>query len=249
MRTTAIMNMKGGVGKTTTVFYMGSILAQIAKKRVLMIDADPQCNLTEFWEADPKYGNLADLLRRNVGYQVCLQHTAIDGLDILAADDELMSLDLSSITGEKCNVMAIREMVEDLAAADLYDYILIDCPPAFGAASAAALVAADDVIIPIKIDAFSLRGMSNIFTQVDNMRKINKRLRISGCLPTMWYKSPKILESEQILRDSKLHIYPHIRRSPKVDDITFSHKVLTSKRAGSEVDYKTFCVEYVGGTL
>ena len=74
--------------------------------------------------------------------------------------------------------------------------MIIDCPPAFNAASAAALVAADEVIIPIKLDAFSLRGMANIMQQVSNMRKINDSLTVAGILPTMWYKSDNIIEAE-----------------------------------------------------
>lgn len=247
MRTTAILNLKGGVGKTTTAIYMGAILSQVAKQRVLLIDADHQCNLTEFFEADPNSGTLAEMLRNQAGYRICIQNTSLEGLDIIPGSKGLMALDLSSVESKNANVVCLRDMVGDIAALDLYDYILIDCPPAFTAASAAALVAADDVIIPIKLDAFSLSGMGNILEQITNMRQINDKLRVAGCLPTMWYKSKQILEAEQILRDSHLHIYPHIRRSPKVDDMTFSREVLTFKRAGSEIDYKTFVVEYVGG--
>lgn len=247
MKTICSMNLKGGVGKTTTVFYVGSILAQRAGKRVLMLDADPQCNLSDFFGANPDTGNLADILRQQRGYHACLQHTAIDGLDIIPAGDELMELDLSAIEGHRCNVLALREMVEDIAALDLYDYILVDCPPAFNAAAAASLIAADEVVIPIKLDAFSLRGMKNITRQIKNMQRINTRLRVAGFLPTMWYKAPKIQEAEEVLRSSGLRVFPHIRRSSKVDEITFDIAELASCHSGSAIDYRHFVVEYLGG--
>lgn len=247
MRTTCVINLKGGVGKTTTVIYMAAILAVKAGKRVLVIDADGQCNLTEFFEAGSGTGTLADILRGQMGYDVCLQHTATEGLDILPASDELMALDLSSIDSHKTDAAAIRSMVSALAAADLYDYVLIDCPYAFSSAAAAALIAADDVVIPIKLDAFSLRGMTNVMTQINYMRRINPKLRVAGCLPTMWYRSKQIQDAETILRDSKLPVYPHIRRSPTVDSMTFSREILKSSRSGSEIDYKAFVREYLGG--
>lgn len=247
MKTICSMNLKGGVGKTTTVFYTGSILAAKAKKRVLMLDADPQCNLSEFFGANPDYGNLADILRQERGYHACLQHTSIPGLDIIPAGDALMELDLSAVEGKQCSILAIREMVEDIAALDLYDYILVDCPPAFNAAAAAALIAADEVIIPIKLDAFSLRGMANITRQIRNMQKINPKLRVAGFLPTMWYRSSKIQEAEQLLRSSGLRVLPHIRRSPKVDEITFDGDALASRNSASSVDYRYFVAEFFGG--
>lgn len=247
MRTTCILNLKGGVGKTTTVIYMAAILAAKADKRVLLIDADSQCNLSEFFEADPKGGTLADILRGKSGYDVLIQHTGNEGIDIIPASDELMELDLSSIDSKKSDALAIRSLLDKLAAKNLYDYVLIDCPPAFNSAAAAALIAADDVVIPIKLDAFSLRGMANIVQQLKYMKKINPRLRVAGVLPTMWYNSKQIQDAEAVLKKSGLPVFRHIRRSPVVDRMTFSRVVLKSSRSGSEVDYKYFVGEYMGG--
>lgn len=249
MRVTAIMNLKGGVGKTTTTAFLGHILSQIAGKRVLLIDADSQCNLTELEEAEGAYGTLADVLSTTEIFKArgCIQPTKLGGMDILAASSDLMALDLTAISDGKVYPDTLRRTVEALRKEEAYDYVLIDCPPAFSAAGAAALMAADDVLIPIKLDAFSLRGLLNVRAQIDNMTAINPRLHIAGILPTMWYKSKQISDAEKILRDSGLPVYPHIRRSDTVDVITFTGKLLKNKRSGSEIDYKTFAVAYMGG--
>lgn len=252
MRTTAIVNLKGGVAKTSTTVNMAAILAQHYGASVLVIDADAQCNATEFFGADPDRGNLAKILRLPDSNQdpinyctACIQETPMPGVDILPADDSLMDLDLTSASLGQANTNVLRLMVEELEG--VYDYILIDCPPAFNAASAAALVAADDVVIPIKLDAFALRGMVNLMRQIKNMRRINPRLRVSGCLPTMWYAERKILDAEQQLRLAGLSVYPHIRRSDTVDRMTFSQSplIVSSPNSGAGLDYKIFVAAYI----
>lgn len=254
MRTTAILNLKGGVAKTTTAVNMAAILARDYQSRVLLIDADSQCNTTEFFGADPTDGNLAGLLRHAKGNTDpvilaadCIQHTRFPNVDILPGDESLMDMDLSQVKLGTANANILRALAEVVAG--LYDYILIDCPPAFNAASAAALIAADDVIIPIKLDAFSLRGMGNLMRQIKNMRQINPKLRLAGCLPTMWYRNSQITDAETQLRQAGLPVFHHIRRSDKVDDMTFRQDPLlvTSPNSGAGVDYRRFVAEYVKG--
>lgn len=254
IRTTAILNLKGGVAKTTTAINLAAILARDHGKRVLVTDADSQCNTTEFYGADPVCGNLAEVLRgagfyENPGAYVAsrIQATKYANVNILPGDDSLMDLDLSKVEqGTVCSNV-LRYLVEEVK--DRYDYHLIDCPPAFNAASAAALIAADDVIIPIKLDAFSLRGMANLMRQIRNMKRINPRLRLAGCLPTMWYKDSQIQAAEEQLRKAGLPIFHHIRRSDKVDDMTFQQEplLISSPNSAAGVDYRRFVKEYLGG--
>ena len=231
IRTTAILNLKGGVAKTTTAINMAAILARNYGKRVLLIDADSQCNTTEFFGGEDTGNSLAFLLRDSqfcddVEYfgRKAIQNTGIENLDLIPADDTLMDMDLSAASSGTVDINVLRSLVEGVR--EDYDYVLIDCPPAFNAAAAAALVAADDVIIPIKLDAFSLRGMVNLTRQVRNMKRINPRLRIAGLLPTMWYKAPEIRGAEDQLRAAGFRVFHHIRRSDKVDRMTFQQEAL-----------------------
>lgn len=247
MRTTAILNLKGGVGKTTTVIHMAQLLHRDHNARVLVVDCDPQCNLTQFYGADPKKGNTTQVL--TIGWHdgistSNIQSTEAEGVDILPADDSLMELDLSQLKTDRVKKLCFRMMILELGRMDKYDYVLFDCPPAFNSACAAALIAADDVVIPIKLDAFSVTGMANVMRQVKNMQKINSRLRVAGILPTMWYKSEQIAEAGAILRQSGLPVFPRIRRSNRVDNVSFDRELANAK-TGHMRDYKRFVSAYI----
>lgn len=253
MRTIAILNLKGGVGKTVTAINVSYILAAEHRQRVLLVDADSQANTTEFFGADPAKGNLADVLTAPDGAYGCasIQATRYACLDLLAASDRLMDLDLSKVELQQARPTAMVELLSHLREIDQeYDTILIDCPPAFSAAAAAALLAADEVVIPIKLDAFSLRGMGNLMRQVTNMRRINPRLRIAGCLPTMFYRSDDTRRALETLQVSDLPVFRTvIRRSNRVDGMTFAQQPLAlfSPTSAAGVDYRRFVRELEGG--
>lgn len=251
MRTTAILNLKGGVAKTVTCVNMAAILAADQGKRVLVVDADSQANTTEFFGGvDACASTMSNLLR---GMEACtvIHNTGTARISLIAADDSLMDLDLSSVKSKEADMGSLNRLLS--AHRDEYDYCLIDCPPAFNAAAAAALLAADDVIIPIKLDAFSLRGMANLTRQIRNMQEINPSLQIAGLLPTMVYRSEKIMKAMRILRLSDFNIYHPIRRTTKVDDMTFVQKPLieSSPRSAACVDYRRFVKAYIreGGAI
>lgn len=249
MRVISFMNQKGGVAKTTTVANTAAILAHDYCKRVLIVDADSQCNLSEFHGCKKGAASLADLLRDSDGANpadVAIQRTENPNLWLLPGDESLMDLDLTKVESEKVNIMCLLDARPALGKR--FDYMLVDCPPAFNAASVAALLASDEVVIPIKLDAFSLRGMANLTRQIENMRKINRGLRLSGLLPTMWYKSEQIRAAEEALRKSGLPVFPRIRRSCKVDEMTFTGKSIieTSSHSAAAVDYRRFVVELIG---
>lgn len=255
MRVISFLNLKGGVGKTTTTINTAAILARLHHKKVLVVDADSQCNLTEFLGGPigrPTGMTLAEALRTapDAGKTACnaIRRTTIEGVDIIPADDSLMALDLTRAA--ELYTGCLEDLKGRLKLEGIvYDFVLIDCPPAFNAASTAALIASDEVVIPIKLDAFSLRGMANLTRQIANMRRINPRLRLAGLLPTMYYKSDKIREAEQILKKSGLPVYSHIRRTPKVDDMTFAGRPLieSSPTCAAALDYKRFVGELLKG--
>lgn len=248
MRTIAICNLKGGVAKTATTVNMAAILAKDYGKRVLVVDADSQGNTTEFFGGIGASPSLADALRaERDGVSIAksaIRKSNFHGIDILPGDDSLMDLDLTKVELQNVTATVLRDLAQQVE----YDYCIVDMPPAFNAASAAALLAAEDVIIPIKLDAFAIRGMVNLMRQINNMKLINPFLRVAGCLPTMWYKSDTMIMAEAALRATGLPVMPHIRRTDKVDEMTFAQEplMICSPNSAAGVDYRRFVRAYLG---
>ena len=137
-----------------------------------------------------------------------------------------------------------NRLIRSVAEFSFPDFIMIQKHSLMAAACAAALIAADDVVIPIELDAFSIDGMGNIIQQVDNMRRLNSRLRVAGVLPTKWYKDDTIMDAESILRQSSLNVFHRIRYSKRMKAVTFSRE-LSGKKTAPMRDYKLFVGQYV----
>lgn len=255
MRTIAIINLKGGVGKTTTCINMAAILAGQGKE-VLVIDADPQANATQFFGLNGEECNtLAGLLNSDPGdpYDY-LYETAVEHITLLPASIDLIEADIASIR-EGSDVERIANLLEvldeeaDLNVASAYDYVLIDCPPSFTAASVAAIYAADEIIIPVEVDAFSVGGMVQVLKQIESVRRIQPRVRAAGVLITKWHKTPAVVQGEAALRESAVPVFKTvIRRSDKVVESLFKAQTLEeySRRSAAACDYRAFVKEYLG---
>ena len=243
------MNLKGGTAKTITAINMAAILARDYAMRILLVDADSQANLTEFvTPVDHTLvpGGFADLLR---GQEAMPLPTKMKNVKILHGDETLMDLDISSAGCDLLQSPGIR---------DSFDWCIIDCPPAFSAGAMAALIAADEVIIPLKLDAFGIRGLANLMEQIRNMRRINPDLEIAGVLPTMYYSDGVQREAEADLRESLaragIRTFHHITRSAGVDESTFGQRPLIECKPKSKAchAYKILCRDLVnedGGEL
>lgn len=222
MRTIAILNFKGGVGKTVTTATLACLLAK-RKKRVLAIDADSQGNLSQYFGVEPTEDDTCttmELLTSGAGYYPdFVTPTCIDDVDVIPADIRLLAADVdATVRGEthRDAIEGLREALEeDAGDPDGYDYLLIDCPPALSTACAAALIAADEVIIPIRLDAFSTGGMSNLVFQITNMRRINPRLRVRGVLVTQYTRTEEERQALEVLRGSQLPVFETVIRFSK----------------------------------
>jgi chromosome partitioning protein len=254
VKTICVMNLKGGVGKTVTADNMAAILAHDHGKRVLLVDADHQGNTTSFFGSCSDGLTLLDILRGRAPEEPrrAIQTTGYPELDLLPANIGLAILDATPEASEGANLLALRELLEQLAEEDAYDFAIIDMPPAFSFAARAALLAADEVIIPIKLDAFSVDGMAELVRQINSMRRVNFNLRLAGVLITMWASTDMMREAEEVLRAGTVPVYRTvIRRSDMVDESTFSRYPLIqySPRSAACVDYRRFVAEYLGGKV
>lgn len=180
----AIANQKGGVGKTTTSINLAASFAAM-KRKVMLIDLDPQGNATV------GSGVNKSQVKYSANHVLCNEVDIRDALIKTSADFELLATNQELIVAEMQLLQAnAREQrlktILDAVIAD-YDYILIDCPPSLSILTVNALVAADSVLIPIQCEYFALEGLSGLLSTVEQIRStINPRLHIEGLLRTMY---------------------------------------------------------------
>ena len=190
MKTIAIMNNKGGVGKTVTAINLADILIQDYRKRVLLADCDGQMNLTRFFlpEYDPEVGYSMVSLLLGDGEPVWSDNVVPlrPGLNLVPGSLELYSLDLAAMSeGEDVRqTQRMLDFAEAVRQDEEVDYLIFDCPPGFTAASMAALRAADEVVIPMELDGFSIYGLSTLAEQLANWRRRGAKARVAGVLIT-----------------------------------------------------------------
>ena len=248
MKTIAIINMKGGCAKTTTTVNMAHILAKDYGKKVLVIDNDKQGNLSKacgVWS----YNNLslADILTGKAWIPEVIQTTQNPLLNAVPANMHLLTANLMVIKDEEREqVTILKNQLEEVANA--YDYCIIDCPPDINISVINALVAADEVIIPIKIDGYSFDGMDELEEQINNAKQLNPKLKLRGCLVTMFYNRDVCRQGEEWLQNQRYPVFKtHIRRTDKADEVTFTNESLMeySPRSGAARDYKAFVREYL----
>ena len=257
MRTICVLNLKGGVAKSTTVINLADQLARAGKK-VLVVDADSQCNTTEFLGAADVDGSLYTILTHPCtdidDWFVCCINNIRDKLDVVPASPRLMQLDLTAISSGEVYPASLREFLLMLAETEEepYDICLIDCPPGFTASCSAALMAADEVMIPSTLDAFSLSGMANLLAQIRSMRTVNPRLRLLGVLPTIVGKDDTVDTALAQLRANRIPVLlPFIPRSEKVNGSTWEREPLSaySPRSGPGRAYRILAERLIGGVV
>lgn len=185
----AIANQKGGVGKTTTTFNLGVALAH-AGKRVLLIDSDPQGDLTTYMgihDPDNIPVTLSTLMERSIRDEDINSNESIlkheEGVDLIPSNLELSSMEVSLVNAMS-REYTLKNCISDLK--NKYDYVLIDCMPSLGMITINALACADKVIIPVQSEFLAAKGMSHLMNTVIKVRKqINPELKVGGILLTM----------------------------------------------------------------
>ncbi len=202
-RTIAVANQKGGVGKTTTAINLGTALAAV-RRRVLIVDLDPQGN------ASTGFG-IAHAERTTSSYDVLMGEAALAEAVVEAAVPGLYVLpsviDLSGAEIELAQAPRREYRLRDALAGAVggYDYVIIDCPPALGLLTVNALVAADSLLVPLQCEFFALEGLSKLLGTVERVRQhLNPSLDIQGVVLTMYDKRNNL--SYQVADDVRRHM-------------------------------------------
>jgi len=199
-KTVAILNQKGGVGKTTTAVNLGAYLAK-SGKTVLLVDLDPQGNATSGLGIDKQLlqETLYDALFSHGKAPKILQETAIQGLEILPSNANLAGAEVQLVSSLQ-RELQLRQMLEQFN----HDIILIDCPPSLGLLTINALSASDYVMIPVQTEYYALEGLGQLLSVITRVKEaINPNLEILGVLLTMFDSRTSL--SDQVMNEVKKH--------------------------------------------
>lgn len=204
-RIIAIANQKGGVGKTTTSINLSSCLADLGKK-VLLVDIDPQGNATSGVGIIKQNleNTVYELFLDECTISECLTKSVVDNLNVLPSNVNLSGAEIDLI-GVENREYILKNVLDQIK--DLYDYIIIDCPPSLNILTVNAMTAADSVIVPIQCEYYALEGLSQLIHTINLIQdRLNNDLEIDGIVFTM-YDSRTNLSSDVVENvKSNVHI-------------------------------------------
>lgn len=196
----AVLNQKGGVGKTTTAINLSAYLAR-QNRQVLVVDADPQGNATSGLGLNKENlsATLCDVLLSAADLSQAQFRTDFTNIDIVPTNARLASAEL-----ELANLPNREEQLKHALSSADYDYIIIDCPPALGLLTINALTAANKVLIPVQAEYYALEGLSQLLQVMQQVQiKFNPGLELLGVVMTMYDKRTSL--SEQVYSEVKKH--------------------------------------------
>lgn len=250
MRTLSIINLKGGVGKTISSINIAHILATKHNKKVLLIDNDKQGNSSKFFGlCGYEIKTVADIMtEKNTEAEKCIYETEYENLDVMPANMNLLKANLEVMLDmSRPQQTRLSKALKQVEAN--YDYCIIDNAPDINISTINALVASDDVIIPIKIDKFAFEGLELLLDQIEDVKEFNSDINFRGCLVTMYQNNNVNSQGDDWLRSQPDYptLNTKIRKTVKVDESTFAGEPLMkyAKYCTASKDYQNLVSEYL----
>jgi len=205
MEIISIINQKGGVGKTTTVINLAAGLSQL-KKKILVIDLDPQGNATTglgLSNLDNSSDTIYGVLNGSKEITQVIKKTKFDSLDIITSNVDLSGLELETANDTDRAFILKAKLGSYLNdSSESYDYVLIDCPPSLSLLTVMALVSSSSLLVPLQTEFFALEGLTQLMKTIDRIKdNLNPDLKIRGILLTMYDKRNKL--SSQVEKEAR----------------------------------------------
>jgi chromosome partitioning protein len=203
----SVSNQKGGVGKTTTTINLGTALAAVGE-RVLIVDLDPQGNASTGLGVPrgQRKTTVYDVIVGGAAIADAAVPTALPGLELITSDPDLsgVELELAQSPGRSFRLRDALRPLRNATEAGGYTYVLIDCPPSLNLLTVNAMAAADAVLVPLQCEFFALEGLTQLMRTVELVRgNLNPRLEIQGVVLTMYDRRNSL--SDQVAQDVRNH--------------------------------------------
>ncbi len=202
-RVIAVVNQKGGVGKTTTAVNLAASVAA-AERRTLLVDLDPQGNASSGVGVHPRTveRSVYDALIGRATLREVMRPTELASLVLVPSKQDLVAAEFELID-DPDRSFKLRALIQALLREEAFDYVFIDCPPSLGILTVNALSAADRVLVPMQCEYYALEGLTSLMATIDRVRTMNPDLEVEGIVLTMF--DPRNNLAHQVAEEVKRH--------------------------------------------
>jgi len=247
----AIANQKGGVGKTTTAINLSAAMAALGKK-ILVIDTDPQGNMTSGFGVDKNEveNTVYELLLEDCTTEEAIIKNVVDNVDLISSNVNLAAVEIELI-GVEGKDYILKKEIEWVK--DKYDYIIIDCPPSLNMLTINAMTTADTVLVPIQCEYYALEGLSQLIHTINLVKeRLNENLDMEGVVFTMYDSrtnlSAQVVENVKANLQSKVYetLIPRNIRLAEAPSFGMPISIYDPKSAGAEA-YMKLAEEVIEG--